>query len=220
MSAADEARVRLGLLVSGGGRTALNIAAACRSGALEATIAIVVAHREDAPAVARCREAGLRVAVLPPGPALRGADLAHPTAYPTPDQLEDRIDATLAAAGVELVCLAGYLRKFRVGERWRGRALNIHPGLLPRFGGRGMYGLRVHETVLAAGVAESSTTTAPRFSSADATSSRATPPRASPNASFSRRSRRIPRRSPRIFDDCPRAVPGRPADATGPDAAR
>ncbi len=158
MSAMDEARVRLGLLVSGGGRTALNIAAACRSGALDATIAIVVAHREDAPAVARCREAGLRVAVLPPGPALRGADLAHPTAYPTPDQLEDRIDATLAAAGVELVCLAGYLRKFRVGERWRGRALNIHPGLLPRFGGRGMYGLRVHETVLAAGVAESGCT--------------------------------------------------------------
>jgi folate-dependent phosphoribosylglycinamide formyltransferase PurN len=158
MSVAGEARVRLGLLVSGGGRTALNIAAACRSGALDATIAIVVAHRGDAPAVARCREAGLRVAVLPPGPVLRGADLAHPTAYPTPDLLEDRIDAALAAAGVELVCLAGYLRKFRVGERWHGRALNIHPGLLPRFGGHGMYGLRVHEAVLAAGVAEAGCT--------------------------------------------------------------
>lgn len=158
MSAASGTRVRLGLLLSGGGRTALNIAAACRSGALEATVAVVLAHREEMPGVARCREAGLRVAVLPPGPALRGADLLRPTAYPTPDLLEDRIDAALTAAGVELVCLAGYLRKFRVGERWQGRALNIHPGLLPRFGGHGMYGLRVHEAVLAAGVAETGCT--------------------------------------------------------------
>ena len=155
---ADGDLVRLGLLLSGGGRTSLNIAGACRSGALAATVAVVIAHREEMPGVARCREAGLRVAVVPAGPALRGADLLHPTAYPTPDLLEDRIDAVLAAAGVELVCLAGYLRRFRVGERWHGRALNIHPGLLPRFGGHGMYGMRVHEAVLAAGVAETGCT--------------------------------------------------------------
>lgn len=132
---------RLGLLISGGGRTALNIHAACADGRLDARVAIVIAHREDADGVTRCREAGLRVALLPPG-----------------DGLADRIDAVLASAGVDLVCLAGYLRRFRVGQLWRGRTLNIHPALLPDFGGHGMYGLHVHRAVLAAGRTESGCT--------------------------------------------------------------
>jgi phosphoribosylglycinamide formyltransferase-1 len=144
-------RARLALLVSGGGRTALNIAERCRGiraerRALDAEVALVVAHREDAPAVARCRADGLRVAILP---ATAGVGTA---------ELDDRIDAVLEAAGVDLVCLAGYLRRFRVGERWAGRALNIHPGLLPAFGGHGMYGDRVHQAVLAAGARESGCT--------------------------------------------------------------
>ncbi len=132
---------RIGILISGGGRTALNIHAACMSGEIDGRVAIVVAHREEADGVARCREAGLRVAVVPPD-----------------DCLADRIDAVLASAGVDLVCLAGYLRKFRVGERWRGRTLNIHPALLPEFGGHGMYGIRVHRAVLAAGRTQSGCT--------------------------------------------------------------
>jgi phosphoribosylglycinamide formyltransferase-1 len=121
---------RLGMLLSGGGRTVLNIAAECRTGSLDASIALVIAHRDDIVGVARCREAGLRVAVLPDGEALA-----------------ERIDAVLEAADVDLVCLAGYLRHFRVGTRWRGRTINIHPGLLPQFGGLGMYGMRVHRAV-------------------------------------------------------------------------
>lgn len=132
---------RLGLLISGGGRTALNIHDACRSGAIDARVAVVIAHKDDAPGIARCREAGLRVAVLPPA-----------------DDLADRIDAVLSAAEVDLVCLAGYLRKFRVGQRWRGRTLNIHPALLPDFGGKGMFGIHVHRAVLAAGRTESGCT--------------------------------------------------------------
>jgi len=132
---------RLGILISGGGRTALNIHAACMRGEIEAEVALVVAHRESAEGVARCRAEGLRACVLP-----AGADLS------------DRIDAVLDAARVDLVCLAGYLRRFRVGERWRGRALNIHPGLLPEFGGPGMYGTRVHEAVLARGCRETGCT--------------------------------------------------------------
>ena len=132
---------RLGLLISGGGRTALNIHAACASGALDAKVAIVVAHRDDAEGVLRCREAGLRVAVVPPDATL-----------------SDRIDAVLGAADVDLVCLSGYLRRFRVGEHWRGRALNIHPALLPDFGGHGMFGLHVHRAVLAAGRRETGCT--------------------------------------------------------------
>ncbi len=132
---------RIGVLISGGGRTALNIHAACAAGSIEASVAVVIAHREEADGVARCREAGLRVAVLPPDATL-----------------SDRIDRVLEAAGVDLVCLAGYLRKFRVGGLWRGRTLNIHPALLPEFGGHGMYGMHVHRAVLAAGSSESGCT--------------------------------------------------------------
>lgn len=132
---------RIAILISGGGRTARNIHEACRDGRLAARVGLVVAHREDIAGVYRCRELGLRVAVVPPG-----------------DALADRIDACLAAAETDLVCLAGYLRRFRVGSRWAGRTLNIHPALLPRFGGKGMYGTRVHEAVLAAGARESGCT--------------------------------------------------------------
>lgn len=132
---------RLGILISGGGRSALNIHEACRRGDVDARVALVVAHREEIEGVARCRAAGMRVAVIPPG-----------------DGLADRIDDALVAAGVGLVCLAGYLRKFRVGPRWAGRTMNIHPGLLPDFGGHGMYGLRVHRAVLEAGRSESGCT--------------------------------------------------------------
>jgi len=132
---------RIGIMISGGGRTALNIHAACEAGSIDARVAVVIAHREEAEGIARCRAAGLRVAVLPPDATL-----------------PDRIDLVLESAGVDLVCLAGYLRKFRVGDRWRGRALNIHPALLPEFGGTGMYGLRVHRAVLAAGAPESGCT--------------------------------------------------------------
>ncbi len=137
---------RLGVLISAGGRSAMNIHDACMSGELgDARIAIVIAHREEIEGVARCRAAGLRVAVLAQGDAQA-------------DALDDRIDAALAAAKVDLVCLAGYLRHFRVGERWRGRTLNIHPGLLPDFGGPGMFGLHVHRAVLAAGSSQSGCT--------------------------------------------------------------
>lgn len=133
---------RAAVLVSGSGRTALNLRAAAREGRMPAEVAAVIAHREDIPAVARCREAGLHVEIVP-GPA-GGAT-------------SDALDAALARVGADLVLLAGYLRKFRVGP-WSGRALNIHPALLPHFGGSGMYGRHVHAAVLASGARESGCT--------------------------------------------------------------
>jgi len=149
-----QTQARLGILVSGGGRTALNLADACARGAIDARVALVIAHREEIAAVERCRAAGLRVAVLP---IARGAGDA-PIQHHGHDQLDDRIDHALTAARVDLVVLAGYLRRFRVGNLWAGRALNIHPGLLPDFGGHGMYGDRVHRAVLASGARESGCT--------------------------------------------------------------
>ena len=127
--------VRIGALASGGGRTVINIAHACARGEIPAMVAVCVVTRADAGAVDRCRAHGIPVAVVAPEPA---------------ETFDDRLDAALLAHDVNFVCLAGYLRRFRV-DAWHGRALNIHPALLPDFGGQGMYGDRVHRAVLEAG---------------------------------------------------------------------
>lgn len=77
-----------------------------------------------------------------------------------PVDFAERLLARLAAAGTEVVLLAGFLRLMPgpVVARYRGRMLNLHPALLPGFGGKGMYGRRVHEAVLAAGVRVSGAT--------------------------------------------------------------
>lgn len=133
---------RIGALASRGGRTVANIADACARGELDARVAVCVVTRPDAGAAAQCRERGIPVEVVAPEPAAT---------------FDDRVDAALRAHGTELVCLCGYLRRFRV-DAWRGRTLNIHPALLPDFGGPGMWGDHVHRAVLAAGRRESGCT--------------------------------------------------------------
>ena len=121
----------------------LNLQAAIERGDVPASIDVVLAHREDVAGVARCRDAGLSVEVIPISPE---ADTSN------------QVDQALQHAQVELVCLCGYLRHFRVGPRWNDRVVNIHPSLLPRHGGPGMYGDRVHAAVLAHGDTESGCT--------------------------------------------------------------
>ena len=125
-------RARLVLMISGGGRTALNIADEIDSGNLDAEIAMVIASRECVGAE-RCRDRGLNVIVE------RGVLPA------------DWLGEVLQMAEVDLVCLAGYLKLLPIPAGWEGRILNIHPALLPKFGGPGMYGDRVHRAVLEAG---------------------------------------------------------------------
>ena len=134
--------MRIGALASRGGRTVANVADACARGELDARVAVCVVTRADAGAAEQCRARGIAVEVVAPEPAVT---------------FDDRIDAALRAHGVELVCLCGYLRRFRV-DAWRGRTLNIHPALLPDFGGAGMWGEHVHRAVLAAGRRESGCT--------------------------------------------------------------
>ena len=134
--------MRIGALASRGGRTVANIADACARGELDARVAVCVVTRPDAGAAAQSRERGIPVEVVAPEPAAT---------------FDDRVDAALRAHGAELVCLCGYLRRFRV-DAWRGRTLNIHPALLPDFGGPGMWGDHVHRAVLAAGRRESGCT--------------------------------------------------------------
>jgi phosphoribosylglycinamide formyltransferase 1 len=105
-----------------------------------ADVVLVVSDRSDSPALERARAAGVPTHVIP----VQTRPIAAVTA--------DTIDA-LESAHVDLVALAGYLRLLpaEVVRRFAFRVLNVHPALLPAFGGKGMYGLRVHREVLASG---------------------------------------------------------------------
>jgi len=138
--------LRLGILVSGGGRMMLNIADCIERGTLAATVRVVISSRAEAPAVHRARERGLNVRV-----AARG-DFAGE------DEMHDVITSWLLEGLVDLVCLAGYLRWFRVDGPFKNRVMNIHPALLPDFGGHGMYGATVHRAVLDSGATVSGCT--------------------------------------------------------------
>lgn len=128
---------RLGVLLSGGGRTLQNLIDRIAAGRLRAAIACVIADRDTAPGLQRAADAGL------PHVFLRDPEA---------------IWAELRAREVDLVCLCGYLRLLPIAADFAGRVLNIHPALLPRHGGKGMYGNRVHAAVLAAGDRESGCT--------------------------------------------------------------
>lgn len=137
---------RIALFISGTGGNALNLVKACREGRVGADPILAVASTPKAAGIEKLRDAGLVVATVE-----RAKD--------TDDATYSRLCLGLAeAAGADVICLAGWLRRLVVPERWEGRILNIHPGLLPAFGGPGMYGMHVHRAVLAAGVSESGCT--------------------------------------------------------------
>jgi phosphoribosylglycinamide formyltransferase 1 len=137
----DEAgdRLRIAVMISGGGRTLVNLATCIERRVLDASIELVVSSRAEAPGVALARERGFDVRI------------ATPPMFGDERAMHDVITQWLVERGIGLVCLAGYLRLMRVDQPYIGRVMNIHPALLPKFGGKGMYGLRVHEAVLAAG---------------------------------------------------------------------
>ena len=134
----------IAVLVSGEGTTLDGLAELASGGHLPARIALVVSDRASARAVERARGRGLPTLVLPS----KGV---------VPDAWAARLTAELVDQGVELVVLAGFLTILPPSwlARWPGRAINIHPSLLPRHGGPGLFGPRVHRAVLAAGDRES-----------------------------------------------------------------
>lgn len=110
-------------------------------------VALVVSDRPDAGALDRARNAGRDATVVP----VKGRD---------PDEVAGDTLHALADHGVEAILLAGYLRLVPTGiiRAYPRRILNIHPALLPAFGGKGMYGRRVHEAVVASGAKVSGAT--------------------------------------------------------------
>lgn len=133
-------RPRLAVLVSGGGRSLENLEQVIRDGALDAEIALVLSNTADAGALARAERLGLKAVVVP-----------H-RELPDPHAFSARVFEEIEARRCDLVVLAGFLRLLILPERWVGRVLNIHPALLPAFGGKGFFGERVHRAVLERGV--------------------------------------------------------------------
>ena len=132
-------RLKVGILASNNGSGMRAILAAIATGALDAEARLVVSNRRDAPALAYAAEHGVATRFIPTRSDPEAADAA--------------LAQALRGAGAELVVLSGYLRKLgpRTLRAYAGRVLNVHPALLPKFGGPGMYGRRVHEAVAASG---------------------------------------------------------------------
>jgi phosphoribosylglycinamide formyltransferase 1 len=133
--------LRVGVLVSGTGSNLQALIDASRGGGLAAEIVLVISNVPTAFALERARTAGIPAVVV-----------SH-RAYPSVDAFETALREALASHRVELVCLAGFLRilSARFVAAFPGRIINIHPALLPAFGGKGMYGERVHQAVLGSG---------------------------------------------------------------------
>lgn len=138
--------LKLGFLASHTGSNMQAIIDACQTGMLAAAPRVVISNNSQSGALARARQANIAAYHLSErthGAALGGAILA-----------------AMQQHEVDVICLAGYMKKLgaEVLTAYEGRILNIHPALLPKFGGQGMYGMRVHEAVLAAGERESGAT--------------------------------------------------------------
>jgi len=133
--------VRLGVLLSGSGRTLQNLIDRIGDGRLDcARIVGVISSRSDVLGVERARRANLPLTII------RKRD------FPDVNAFSEQIVRTLDRYEVDLVVQAGFLCYWRLPERYLGRVMNIHPALLPAFGGKGFYGHHVHEAVLAAGM--------------------------------------------------------------------
>ncbi len=136
---ANKKAIRLGVLISGGGTTLINILDCVKRGELNAKVAVVISSRSTVAGVDRAKNAGLDVKIV------RKKD------YSNADEFSKGIEKELTCAEVDLVVQGGWLCLWKIPDRYENRVMNIHPALLPSFGGQGMWGRQVHEAVLEAG---------------------------------------------------------------------
>jgi phosphoribosylglycinamide formyltransferase-1 len=133
--------MNLGFFASHGGSNMQAIVDATKSGVLEARPALLISNNRNSQAAQRAEREGIPFQIL------------NSLTHPEPDELDQAMLAALLEHEVDLIILAGYMKMIgpRVLEAFDGRILNIHPALLPKFGGQGMYGQHVHRAVLEAG---------------------------------------------------------------------
>ena len=128
--------IRLAVLISGGGTTLQNFIDRIVDGRMRAEIALVISSNPKAFGVERARKAGLQTEVI------RRED------FDTVENFSAAIFGRCREVEADLVTFGGFLKLFRITPDFAGRVMNIHPALLPAFGGKGMYGHHVHEAVL------------------------------------------------------------------------
>lgn len=132
--------LRIAVLLSGNGSSLENLLEHIDSGEVDGEVVVVISSKTKAYGLERARQRGV--------PAL-GVPRKD---YPDLDEFNDALHAALAPYEVDLVALLGFLSLFQLRGRYAGRVLNVHPALIPAFSGRGFYGQRVHDAVLASGV--------------------------------------------------------------------
>jgi phosphoribosylglycinamide formyltransferase 1 len=132
----------IAIMASGKGSNLQAIIDAIEKGTLNARIRAVISNNSNSSALERARKHGI--------PAVH---LSHKM-YNTEEEFEESLLKLLADLEVEMICLAGYMKKLglKTIRAYQNRILNIHPALLPFFGGKGMYGIAVHEAVLKSGI--------------------------------------------------------------------
>ena len=135
---AEVRHLRLAVLLSGSGRTLENLLEWIDSGGLSANVAVVVSSRPDVRGLRIAERAGLSTRLLPPG----GQSV---------EGWSETIFRACREARSDLVVMAGFMHLVRIPADFTGRVINIHPSLLPAFGGRGFHGMNVHRAVLERG---------------------------------------------------------------------
>jgi formyltetrahydrofolate-dependent phosphoribosylglycinamide formyltransferase len=126
----------IAVLLSGSGTTLQNLIDRINAASLPVRIVVVLANKPNIRGLERARNAGIPAHVI------------ERNAYPSVEAFSAATFAACRDAGAKLVCLAGYLQLLRIPDDYHDKVLNIHPSLLPAFGGKGMYGHHVHEAVL------------------------------------------------------------------------
>lgn len=134
-----ERRITLAVLISGGGTTLKNLIEKIADGKLSAEIKLVISSRPDARGLEFAKEAGIPSFVV------------NRKEFKSTQEFSDRITEILRAHSPELIVFGGFLCLYKFPPEFQGRIINIHPALLPSFGGKGMYGDHVHEAVLKSG---------------------------------------------------------------------
>ena len=141
-------RLKIGVLASGGGTNLQSIIDRSLDGSISADVVVVISNNSKAKALERAMKHGI--------------DALHISAVTeeSEEKADKRIVTEMVSRGVDLIVLAGYMKKIgsELLNAYNGKMINIHPALLPKFGGKGMYGMRVHESVIAAGEKESGPT--------------------------------------------------------------
>lgn len=140
--------MNIGFFASHNGSNMQAVIDACKDSVLNANPVVVICNNGDSAAVARARKENIPYYIL------------NTKNHPSSDDLDNVMLDALLRHETELIILAGYMKKIgeNILDTFRGKIINIHPALLPKYGGKGMYGLHVHKAVLKAGEEETGVT--------------------------------------------------------------